>query len=77
MRKSVIIETPQEEKPLTVSELIIFSLNSKPMSAHQLTKKLNGKFDTIHPKLCNMVKNNEIESILCPNCEIGRMYKKK
>jgi len=78
MKKVIHVELPQQESKLRVHDLIIKTLGDKAMTSWQIHKKSrHNSASNLRALLANMVRDDLLECVKCPHCDIGKMYKVK
>ena len=76
--KDVTIQIPKEENRKTSYQKIKLTLNNKTMTADQIAANIKDiDLYTIRTKICNLVQMGDLEVMKCPNCDVGKMYRKK
>ena len=76
--KDVIIQFPKEVNRKTSYQKIKLTLNNKTMTADQIAANIKDiDLYTIRTKICNLVQMGDLEVMKCPNCDVGKMYRKK
>ena len=76
MKKSITVNIPVSEKikPLNKSQCVIKILEKKPLSAKQLSDKMNISIYNIHPVISNLKKDGLVSERLCQCCQVGKKY---
>jgi len=78
MREIVEIDLPKEENRKTSYQKIRLTLNNKTMTADQISAKIKDiDLYTVRAKICNLVQMGDLEVMKCPNCDVGKMYRRK
>ena len=76
--KDVIIQFPKEVNRKTSYQKIKLTLSNKTMTADQIAANIKDiDLYTIRTKICNLVQMGDLEVMKCPNCDVGKMYRKK
>ena len=75
--KDVVIQAPKIEKILSQEEQVMKIIDKTPMTASDIVKHLHNKSSNIRGLLSNMVRDGRLKIVICPHCEIGRMYQVK
>ena len=76
--KDVTIQFPKEENRKTSYQKIKLTLNNKTMTADQIAANIKDiDLYTVRTKISNLVQIGDLEVMKCPNCDVGKMYRKK
>lgn len=76
--KDVIIQVPKIEPKLTVYEKIKKAVGNDTLTPEQILAKTKDiDLYNLRSKISNLVVIGDLESISCPHCNVGKMYRRK
>lgn len=71
------ITIPKIERKLSSEDQVMKIIENIALPADVIVKKMSGRSSNIRGLLSNMVRDGRLKIVICPHCEIGRMYQVK